>query len=78
MTLDPAQDPDRFDLTKDPAPTGPLDPTLDPDRFPSSPTLPELVGKGSYEDERDGLEWLYGLLGVFGFLALFTALVYLR
>jgi hypothetical protein len=73
-----SEDPDRYDPSKDTAPAGPLDPAHDPDRFPASPTLPELVGKGSYEDERDGLEWLYGLLGVFAFLGLFTALVYLR
>jgi hypothetical protein len=69
-------DPDRYDPAKDAAPVGPLDPTSDPDRF-SSPTLPGLLGDGAHEDERDGLEWLFGLLGVIGFLALMTAAMYL-
>ena len=76
MTLDPARDPDRYDPLQDAAPAGPLDPAQDPDRF-RSPTLPELVGDGAYEDEREGSEWLLGLLGVFGFLALVTLAIYL-
>lgn len=69
-------------------PAGPLDPALDPDRYdptldrpgqdgPRSPTLPGLLGKGSYEDERSNLTWLLGLVAVFGFLAFVTALAYL-
>ena len=80
MTLDPAQDPDRFDPTRDEdAVTGPLDPALDPDRYQpaGSLTLTGLLGEGAYEDEREGLEWLYGLLGVFAFLGLVTAAIYL-
>ena len=82
MTLDPAADPDRFDPSRDataPGPVGPLDPALDPDRFDASgsPTLPGLLGAGAHEDEREGLEWLYGLLGVFVFLGLVTAAIYL-
>ena len=75
MTLDPAGDPDRFDPS---APAGPLDPALDPDRFPQHPlTLPGLLGAGAHEEEREGMEWLYGLLGVFLFLGLVTAAIYL-
>jgi hypothetical protein len=69
-------DPDRYDPAKDTAPAGPLDPAFDPDRFPS-PTLPGLLGDGAQEDKRDGWEWLFGLLGVIGFLALITAAIYL-
>jgi hypothetical protein len=47
---------------------------LDPDRF--SPTLPGLLGAGAHEDERDGVEWLYGLAGVLAFLGLVTAAIY--
>jgi hypothetical protein len=75
--LDPANDPDRFDAGRDNAgDAGPLDPAQDPDRF-RSPTLPGLLGDGAQEDERDGLEWLFGLLGVVAFLGLVTAAIYL-
>jgi hypothetical protein len=78
MSLDPAQDPDRYDLTKDSAPTSPLDPALDPDRF-HDPTLPELLGANVRDDDAESpLAWVYGLVGVFGFLAFVTALIYLR
>lgn len=79
MSLDPAGDPDRFDPAADEQLlTGPLDPTLDPDRYQGRPlTLPGLLGEGAHEDEREGLEWLYGLLGVFLFLGLVTAAIYL-
>ncbi|MFN2538831.1 MAG: hypothetical protein ABR549_11915 [Mycobacteriales bacterium] len=53
-----------------------LDPAKDPDRF-RSPTLPGLLGEGAQEDERDGGSWLVGLLGVFLFLGLVTAAMYL-
>lgn len=50
--------------------TGPLDPANDPDRFDGSQNLTDLVGKdGAFEDERDNLQWLFGLLAVFAFLA---------
>lgn len=74
--MDPAGDPDRYDAARDAAPTGALDPALDPDRF-HSPTLPGLLGDGAQEDERDGETWLFGLLGVFLFLGLVTAAIYL-
>lgn len=83
MTLDPSLDPDRFDPDRAQPAAGPLDPALDPDRYdpaqdrPRSPTLPGLLGEGSYEDERSNLTWLLGLVAVFGFLALVTALAYL-
>lgn len=74
--LDPAQDPDRFDAGRAAEPTGPLDPALDPDRYQDQ-TLPELLGAGSQEDDRDWLESLIGLAGVLLFLALVTAALYL-
>ena len=74
---DPAQDPDRYDATKDAAAPGPLDPARDPDRF-RSPTLPGLLGEGSQEGERDGATWLIGLVSVFAFLILISVLVSLR
>ena len=79
--LDMSKDPDRFapDAVSRPAA---LDPALDPDRFDGSAvggsTLPELLGKGSYEDERDNLTWLLGLVGVIAFLVLVSLLVRLR
>ena len=79
MTLDPAQDPDRYDAAldadADPAPPGPLDPSLDPDRY-HSPTLPGLLGEGAHEDKRDTMTWVYGLVGVFGFLLLVSLLAH--
>jgi hypothetical protein len=73
MTLDPAQDPDRYDPERDAAPV-PLDPAADPDRYRGA-TLPGLLGEGAYEDERDTLTWLFGLLGVLAFLGLVAFLV---
>jgi hypothetical protein len=52
MSLDPAQDPDRYD----------------PATEPRGQTLPELLGEGAYEEKRDNLQWLYGLLAVFALL----------
>jgi hypothetical protein len=73
--VDPSQDPDRYDPTRDEAPvTGPLDPELDPDRY-RSPTLPGLLGEGSQEGERDNLTWLLGLVGVLAFLVAISLLV---
>ncbi|MCU1599359.1 MAG: hypothetical protein JWO22_68 [Frankiales bacterium] len=74
--LDPAQDPDRFDPSRPDEPTGSLDPALDPDRYQDQ-TLPELLGAGAQEDDRDWLQSLLGLAGVLIFLALVTAALYL-
>jgi hypothetical protein len=76
--LDMSQDPDRFDPSEhprlvEPAPTG-LDPAQDPDRFlppGQGQTLNDLLGPaGTYEGDRDGYQWIAGLLGVLAFLAL--------
>lgn len=80
--MDLSQDPDRFENgLHDPAPPPELprglDPKHDPDRFTApgqGQSLPELLGKGAYEDKRDGLEWLFGLLAVLAFLALVSFL----
>ncbi len=73
--LDMSKDPDRFV-------PGPVSRPADPDGSGGAAversTLPELLGEGSYEDERDNLTWLLGLVGVIGFLALVTLLVQLR
>ena len=74
MTLDPAQDPDRYDAARDAEPPSALDPAADPDRY-RSPTLPGLLGEGAQEEERDNLTWLIGLLAVFGFLIAVSFLV---
>jgi hypothetical protein len=82
--LDPAKDPDRFDPdrfdpdpfdpTEQPVVVGPLDLSQDPDRMPrpgEGQSLTDLLGKErSYEEDRDGYEWVFGLLGVLAFLAL--------
>ena len=85
--LDLSKDPDRFgsDAYEDAPPsdlppsvvppTGRLDPRLDPDRPGEGQTLSELLGEGAHEDERDGLEWLLGLVAVLVFLGL-VALVF--
>ncbi len=74
--LDMSKDPDRFDPTApDLPPELPrgLDPADDPDRFlppGQGQSLPELLGKaGTYEGDRDGYQWVFGLLGVLAFLA---------
>jgi hypothetical protein len=74
MTLDPAQDPDRYDADRDDAPPAALDPAADPDRY-RTPTLPGLLGEGAQEDERNNLTWLLGLVGVFAFLLAVSLLV---
>ena len=71
--LDPAQDPDRFDPA---APAPALNPALDPDRFQDQ-TLPELLGEGAQEDNRDTWESIIGLAGILLFLAVVTAAIYL-
>ena len=78
--LDMSQDPDRFDPDRvEPAEEAPelprgLDPAHDPDRYRppgQGQTLTDLLGKaGAQEDDRDGYQWVAGLLGVFAFLAL--------
>jgi hypothetical protein len=52
------------------------DPESDPDRYRDA-TLPELLGEGAHEDERDDLTWAFGLLGIVLFLGFVTALIYL-
>ena len=72
--LDMSKDPDRF--VAEPAPVGPLDPAKDPDRFPAEGrTLPELLGEGAYEDERDNATWLWGLIGILAFLAVVSLVI---
>jgi hypothetical protein len=72
-------DPDRYDPARSERadyPSGPLDLSQDPDRYdpasdvPVGKTLPQLLGEGAHEDERNTYEWAYGLLIVVGFLAL--------
>ena len=74
--LDPHDDPDRFDPSREPEVPEllrGLDPKSDPDRFDAN--LIELVGRdGAFEEERDNQAWLFGLLGVFAFLALVAVL----
>lgn len=54
--------------------TRPLDMSQDPDRFRppgQGQSLPELLGEErTYQGERDGYQWVFGLLGVLVFLAL--------
>ena len=51
-----------------------LDPRDDPDRFlppGQGQSLTDLLGKaGTHEGDRDGYQWIAGLIGVFAFLAL--------
>jgi hypothetical protein len=83
MSQDPDRfDPDRdtgavFDPDEHPRvvePVAPLDPRNDPDRFlppGQGQSLTDLLGKaGTYEGDRDGYQWIAGLLGVLAFLAL--------
>ena len=88
VPLDPAQDPDRFDATRESTPTGPLDPALDPDRFDpaadlpaqrkrrgSDETLTDMLGPGAYADKTSPYLFLLGLLGIVVFLGL-VALIF--
>ncbi len=81
--LDPKNDPDRFDPTRETAPVGPLDPALDPDRFDpvsdvpvqrsrrgSDETLTDMLGPGAYADKTSPYLFLLGLLGIVAFLGL--------
>ena len=75
--LGAADDPDRFDPSREPAapelPRG-LDPAYDPDRYRppgQGQTLADLLGKeGTHEGDRDGYQWVLGLIGVFLFLGI--------
>ena len=75
--LDMSKDPDRFDPVQQPVVVGPLDLSKDPDRMPvvsrepgEGQSLTDLLGKDrSYEEDRDGYEWIAGLLAVLAFLA---------
>ena len=75
--MDMSQDPDRFDPDRvEPAPELPrgLDPAYDPDRYRppgQGQTLTDLLGKeGTHEGDRDGYQWVLGLVGVFLFLGI--------
>jgi hypothetical protein len=74
--LDLSQDPDRFQPDDHPRvvePTRALDPAQDPDRFlppGQGQSLTDLLGDRAYEEQRDGYQWVAGLLGVVAFLAL--------
>ncbi len=72
--LDPSQDPDRFRPDEAPELPRGLDPAYDPDRFRppgQGQSLTDLLGKeGAQEEDRDGWQWLYGLVTVLAFLAL--------
>jgi len=68
--LDPADDPDRYDPTKD---VEPLDrPPLVLGRTGGRrSTLPELIGKeGSFQDTPSPYIWILGLIGTVAFLLL--------
>ena len=68
----PVFDPDEHPRVVEPV--GPLDMSQDPDRFlppGQGQSLTDLLGKaGTYEGDRDGYQWIAGLLGVLAFLAL--------
>jgi len=75
--LDLSQDPDRFDPEREPQPPelpSGLDPAYDPDRYRApgqGQTLTDLLGKeGTQEGDRDGYQWVMGLIGVFLFLGI--------
>jgi hypothetical protein len=72
--LDMSKDPDRFDPDAVPELPRGLDPAYDPDRFRppgQGQTLTDLLGKeGTQEGDRDGYQWVMGLVGVFVFLGL--------
>jgi hypothetical protein len=72
--LDMSQDPDRFDADAPPELPRGLDPAYDPDRYRppgQGQTLTDLLGKeGSQEGDRDGYQWVLGLVGVFLFLGI--------
>lgn len=58
--------------------TAPMDPAKDPDRFDTTDkTLPQLLGSGAQEDDRNNLTWLLGLLAVLSFLVLVSLLAHL-
>jgi hypothetical protein len=78
--MDMSKDPDRYDPARDsaepvfdpadhPAIAEPLDPAKDPDRFRGQ-DLTDLLGPGAQVEDRDGYQWVAGLVGVMLFLAL--------
>jgi hypothetical protein len=73
-STEPVFDPDEHPRVVEPtAPGGGLDPAKDPDRFRppgQGQSLTDLLGEGAHVDGRDGYQWVAGLLGVLGFLAL--------
>lgn len=72
----PVFDPAAHPRVVEPPPEHPrgLNPKSDPDRFlppGQGQSLEDLLGKaGTHEGDRNGYEWLAGLLGVLAFLAL--------
>jgi hypothetical protein len=72
----PVFDPEEHPRLVEPAAQAPsrLDPAQDPDRFlppGQGQSLTDLLGKaGTHEGDRDGYQWIAGLLGVVAFLAL--------
>ena len=72
----PVFDPAEHPRVVEPAPEllRDLDPRDDPDRVlppGQGQSLTDLLGKaGTYEGDRDGYQWIAGLLGVLAFLAL--------
>jgi hypothetical protein len=76
----PVFDPEEHPRVVEPAAQAPgrLDPAQDPDRFlppGQGQSLTDLLGKaGTHEGDRDGYQWIAGLLAVIAFLALVTFL----
>ena len=71
----PVFDPEEHPRLVEAPPAHPrVDPRHDPDRFlppGQGQSLEDLLGKaGTHEGERNGYEWVAGLVGVFAFLAL--------
>jgi hypothetical protein len=68
--FDPDEHPRMIEVPEHPR----VDPKQDPDRYlppGQGQSLPDLLGKaGTHEGERDGYQWVFGLIGVFLFLAL--------
>ena len=73
LVFDPDEHPR---VVEPPPPAHPrgLDPRKDPDRYlppGQGQSLEDLLGKaGTHEGDRNGYEWIAGLLGVMAFLAL--------
>lgn len=80
--LDPKLDPDRYDPSRhgperadvgQPTPAGPPIPLGRTGG--ARPTLPELLGEGSFQDKPNPYNWILGLVGVAAFLALVAVVV---